>query len=98
MYSLTLCVRVPLFLRFSPYEWQIEESMSGTTVMLFKGPHRHIYALARRLKKSSHLRLGKQVSNHFSVINSLWFALGAFMQQGIDITPRSISGRIVGEF
>ena len=38
-----------------------------------------------------------KVSNHFSVINSLWFALGAFMQQGIDITPRSISGRIVGE-
>ena len=37
------------------------------------------------------------MSNHFSVINSLWFALGAFMQQGIDITPRSISGRIVGE-
>ena len=55
--------------RFSPYEWQIEESISGTTV-----------------------------SNHFSVINSLWFALGAFMQQGIDITPRSISGRIVGEY
>lgn len=54
--------------RFSPYEWQIEESISGTTV-----------------------------SNHFSIINSLWFALGAFMQQGIDITPRSISGRIVGE-
>lgn len=62
-------VSIVLFLvsRFSPYEWQIEESMSGTTV-----------------------------SNHFSVINSLWFALGAFMQQGIDITPRSISGRIVG--
>ena len=55
--------------RFSPYEWQIEESISGTTV-----------------------------SNHFSIINSLWFALGAFMQQGIDITPRSISGRIVGEY
>jgi hypothetical protein len=39
---------------------------------------------------------GTTVSNHFSVVNSLWFALGAFMQQGIDITPRSISGRIVG--
>ena len=56
MYSLTPClrVRVPLFLRFSPYEWQIEESMSGTTVILFEGsfvPHLHIYALARRLKE-----------------------------------------------
>lgn len=29
-------------------------------------------------------------------MNSLWFALGAFMQQGCDISPRSISGRIVG--
>ncbi len=33
------------------------------------------------------------VNNYFL---SLWFALGAFMQQGTDITPRSISGRIVG--
>lgn len=34
--------------------------------------------------------------NEFSIMNSLWFALGAFMQQGCDISPRSISGRIVG--
>lgn len=34
--------------------------------------------------------------NEFSVMNSLWFALGAFMQQGCDISPRSISGRIAG--
>nr|XP_024218340.1 glutamate receptor 1-like isoform X2 [Halyomorpha halys] len=36
------------------------------------------------------------LANDFSVLNSLWFALGAFMQQGCDISPRSISGRIVG--
>ncbi|XP_066994946.2 glutamate receptor 1-like [Anabrus simplex] len=36
------------------------------------------------------------VANDFSILNSLWFALGAFMQQGCDISPRSISGRIVG--
>ncbi|XP_046997299.1 glutamate receptor 1-like [Schistocerca americana] len=36
------------------------------------------------------------LTNDFSILNSLWFALGAFMQQGCDITPRSISGRIVG--
>lgn len=34
--------------------------------------------------------------NEFSILNSFWFALGAFMQQGCDISPRSISGRIVG--
>ena len=28
------------------------------------------------------------LTNHFSVKNSLWFALGAFMQQGSDISPR----------
>ena len=28
--------------------------------------------------------------------NELFYISGAFMQQGIDITPRSISGRIVG--
>ncbi|KAG1656735.1 Glutamate receptor 4 [Nymphon striatum] len=39
---------------------------------------------------------GPKVSNEFSLYNSLWFALGAFMQQGCDICPRSISGRIIG--
>ncbi|NP_001191540.1 glutamate receptor subunit protein GluR2 precursor [Aplysia californica] len=32
----------------------------------------------------------------FSLANTVWFALGALMQQGSDIYPRSISGRIVG--
>ncbi|KAM3968887.1 LOW QUALITY PROTEIN: glutamate receptor 1 [Aphomia sociella] len=36
------------------------------------------------------------VVNEFSFWNSIWFSLGSFMQQGSDITPRSISGRIVG--
>ncbi|KAK4877739.1 hypothetical protein RN001_010245 [Aquatica leii] len=36
------------------------------------------------------------MANDFSILNSLWFALAAFMQQGCDIGPRSISGRIVG--
>nr|BAI44620.1 AMPA-selective glutamate receptor 1 flop type [Mus musculus] len=35
-------------------------------------------------------------SNEFGIFNSLWFSLGAFMQQGYDISPRSLSGRIVG--
>lgn len=28
------------------------------------------------------------LTNDFSIFNSLWFALGAFMQQGSDISPR----------
>ncbi|XP_072262073.1 glutamate receptor 2 isoform X3 [Pyxicephalus adspersus] len=34
--------------------------------------------------------------NEFGIFNSLWFSLGAFMRQGCDISPRSLSGRIVG--
>ncbi|XP_022250306.1 glutamate receptor 4-like [Limulus polyphemus] len=40
--------------------------------------------------------LGQSVSNDFSLMNSLWFSLGAFMQQGCDVCPRSMAGRIVG--
>ncbi|GFY79507.1 glutamate receptor 1 [Trichonephila inaurata madagascariensis] len=40
--------------------------------------------------------MGPSASNDFSLHNSLWFSLGAFMQQGCDICPRSIAGRIVG--
>jgi len=31
---------------------------------------------------------GPVVSSDFTLLNSLWFALGAFMQQGCDISPR----------
>jgi len=31
---------------------------------------------------------GPIFSNDFTLFNSLWFALGAFMQQGCDISPR----------
>lgn len=43
-------------------------------------------------------------SNEFGIFNSLWFSLGAFMQQGCDISPRSacdphaISGGGVGHW
>ncbi|XP_055004751.1 glutamate receptor 1-like [Boleophthalmus pectinirostris] len=37
-----------------------------------------------------------EYTNDFGIFNSLWFSLGAFMQQGCDISPRSLSGRIVG--
>ena len=47
--------------RFSPYEWQIEDSVNGPTF-----------------------------TNDFTILNSLWFSLGAFMQQGCDISPRLV--------
>jgi len=56
-----LCVSVGLFLvsRFSPYEWQIEDSPDGQTF-----------------------------TNDFTMFNSMWFSLAAFMQQGCDISPK----------
>lgn len=36
------------------------------------------------------------ITNDFTISNSLWYALGAFMQQGCDISPSAVSGRIVG--
>ena len=69
-YEIWLCiifaylgVSVVLFLvsRFSPYEWQIEDSVNGPTF-----------------------------TNDFTILNSLWFSLGAFMQQGCDISPRLV--------
>jgi len=56
-----MAVSAVLFLvsRFSPYEWQIENRMSGLSYI-----------------------------NDFTMLNSLWFALGAFMRQGCDLSPR----------
>lgn len=31
-----------------------------------------------------------QLSNKFSILNTLFFALAAFMQQGVDFIPRSV--------
>uniref|UniRef100_A0A6Q2ZI94 Glutamate receptor n=1 Tax=Esox lucius TaxID=8010 RepID=A0A6Q2ZI94_ESOLU len=43
-----------------------------------------------------HNQQNQEQTNEFGIFNSLWFSLGAFMQQGCDISPRSLSGRIVG--
>lgn len=44
---------------------------------------------------ASALSASTATTNEFSVPNSFWYALAAFMQQGCNISPRSISGRIV---
>jgi hypothetical protein len=33
---------------------------------------------------------GPTFTNDFTMLNSLWFSLGAFMRQGCDISPRSV--------
>ena len=41
---------------------------------------------------------GIEESLQFNFHNSMWFALASLMQQGTDITPRSISSRMLGTF
>ena len=59
-----LAVSIVLFLvsRFSPKEWQIEDSVHGPTF-----------------------------TNDFTILNSLWFSLGAFMRRGCDVCPRLLT-------
>ncbi|KAG5853491.1 hypothetical protein ANANG_G00074010 [Anguilla anguilla] len=87
-------VSVVLFLvsRFSPYEWHADDledcqdpqqGQSSTS------------GQPGQAQPSSPQQSSDQ-TNEFGIFNSLWFSLGAFMQQGCDISPRSLSGRIVG--
>ena len=60
-------------------------SRSGTAAVGSSSPH-----------TTTHGNSQQAVVNDFSFYNAFWFSLGAFMQQGCDISPRSLSGRIVG--
>uniref|UniRef100_A0A8C5EAW5 Glutamate receptor 1-like n=1 Tax=Gouania willdenowi TaxID=441366 RepID=A0A8C5EAW5_GOUWI len=84
-------VSVVLFLvsRFSPYEWKEEESDDEEETNQTSG----WTSQNQNQQKDSE---GPEHTNDFGIFNSLWFSLGAFMQQGCDISPRSLSGRIVG--
>uniref|UniRef100_A0A8C2X4A2 Glutamate receptor n=1 Tax=Cyclopterus lumpus TaxID=8103 RepID=A0A8C2X4A2_CYCLU len=81
-------VSVVLFLvsRFSPYEWQGGDSDDEDETLPSSSSRR----------PQNQQKDPPEHSNDFGIFNSLWFSLGAFMQQGCDISPRSLSGRIVG--
>ncbi|XP_049813861.1 glutamate receptor 1-like [Schistocerca nitens] len=89
-------VSIVLFIvsRFSPYEWRLlqpgSEEAAGLAVVSVPVPA--AYADGGGAGAAG---CGTLV-NDFSILNSLWFALGALMRQGCDVSPRSVSGRIVG--
>ncbi|XP_061089654.1 glutamate receptor 1a isoform X2 [Conger conger] len=84
-------VSVVLFLvsRFSPYEWHADD-MEDQEQQGQPGSAPPGQAQPGPAQQST------EQTNEFGIFNSLWFSLGAFMQQGCDISPRSLSGRIVG--
>ncbi|XP_077433435.1 glutamate receptor 1a isoform X1 [Vanacampus margaritifer] len=92
-------VSVVLFLvsRFSPYEWHADdyeeggEPQSPTQAAASNGLQQ-----GQTTSQANANQQSPEQTNEFGIFNSLWFSLGAFMQQGCDISPRSLSGRIVG--
>ncbi|CAG10116.1 unnamed protein product, partial [Tetraodon nigroviridis] len=84
-------VSVVLFLvsRFSPYEWHAEdyeeggEPQSPTQAAASNGVQQSQTPVQQNANQQS-----PEQTNEFGIFNSLWFSLGAFMQQGCDISPR----------
>ncbi len=87
-------VSVVLFLvsRFSPYEWHSDDEEDGMEQQNQNQPpspepnqspnqHGQNQREEKPEKQPEH-------TNEFGIFNSLWFSLGAFMQQGCDISPR----------
>ncbi|MCI4379908.1 hypothetical protein PGIGA_G00233900 [Pangasianodon gigas] len=85
-------VSVVLFLvsRFSPYEWHAEDCEERGEANTNQAG-----SLSGQ-NAQNQAQQNQEQTNEFGIFNSLWFSLGAFMQQGCDISPRSLSGRIVG--
>uniref|UniRef100_A0A3Q4MW40 Glutamate receptor, ionotropic, AMPA 1b n=1 Tax=Neolamprologus brichardi TaxID=32507 RepID=A0A3Q4MW40_NEOBR len=80
-------VSVVLFLvsRFSPYEWNGEESDDEDETAPSSSRRAQASSSAQGQQKEKET---PEYTNDFGIFNSLWFSLGAFMQQGCDISPR----------
>ncbi|KAK7922556.1 hypothetical protein WMY93_009458 [Mugilogobius chulae] len=90
---------VVLFLvsRFSPYEWHSEDYEEGAEPQTPTQPSAsNGMQQTPTVPQPNTVQQSPEQTNEFGIFNSLWFSLGAFMQQGCDISPRSLSGRIVG--
>ncbi|CAG5114540.1 unnamed protein product, partial [Candidula unifasciata] len=65
------------------------------TVFAFIGVSVVLFLVSRFSSEEWQLDADSKLENDFTIGNSLWFSLGAFMQQGCDVLPKSVSGRIV---
>ncbi|XP_038055628.1 glutamate receptor 2-like isoform X2 [Patiria miniata] len=75
--------------RFSPKEWHPVEhpppTPSGTGEFNLNKPGERFVTEDR-----------EETENDFGIFNSLWFTVGALMQQGCELCPRSFAGRVTG--
>jgi len=70
---------------FSPLEWNIEDNTDGPSVT-------NNFTIFNSLDPARQC-----LSLKISIFNSLWFSLGAFMQQGCDIEPRYASATVTAK-
>lgn len=100
-------VSIVLFIvsRFSPQEWRViqlngkwwklyQQNAPGTRCRFQMKIGNKIIISATGELGQIPAHLAQPTVNEFSISNSLWFVLGAFMQQGCDISPRSMAGRL----
>jgi hypothetical protein len=67
-------------------------------ILAFIGVSVILYLVSRFSPYEWHYDASKNengLNNDFTILNTLWFNLAAVMQQGVDIAPRSVSGRLV---
>ena len=83
-------VSVVLFLvsRFSPYEWHAEDYEEGEPQSPTQASASNGVQQGQTQTQQNTNQQNLDQTNEFGIFNSLWFSLGAFMQQGCDISPR----------
>lgn len=64
-------------------------------LLTFVGVSFTLFVISRFSMHEWHTNKSEKLSNDFNVLNSLWFCFAAFMQQRTDLTPRSVSTRLV---
>ncbi|EDW50731.1 GM14793 [Drosophila sechellia] len=75
--------------RFPPYEWRIvRRPQADSTAQQPPG------IIGGATLSEPQVHVPPVPPNEFTMLNSFWYSLAAFMQQGCDITPPSIAGRI----
>lgn len=83
--------------RFPPHEWRIVRRSGGDSSSSSSSSAQQppgIIGGAQELHDPQQQLQQPPYGNDFSLLNSFWYSLAAFMQQGCDLTPPSIAGRI----
>uniref|UniRef100_A0A1I8HA92 Glutamate receptor n=2 Tax=Macrostomum lignano TaxID=282301 RepID=A0A1I8HA92_9PLAT len=102
MATMILAAVMALLARVSPLEWNLQDQpppdqqrqrASGPGCSVEVDRYGRSQPTQRPLLRHQPVQTAER---NFSLVNSLWFSFASFVQQGIDISPRSASTRIIG--